>query len=156
MQNPAAHPLWSRRVDEAHRSVSLFEQKLASAQVRRHRGLAGRGVRGSAGHWAFVARNVGNAVYWNQLYRTDAVVRDPFPAEPTPAGASIVLDFADPYARHVCAMWNGAVAGVIAMLGIAAITLGVWWLARRWLDRRRAAAWQDAWGLIERQWSGRR
>jgi len=104
----------------------------------------------------FVARNVGNAVYWNQLYRTDAVVCDPFPAESTPAGASIVLDFADPYARHVCAMWNGAVAGVIAMLGIAAITLGVWWLARRWLDRRRAAAWQDAWGLIERQWSGRR
>jgi ABC-type Fe3+ transport system permease subunit len=103
----------------------------------------------------FVARNVGNAMYWNQLSKTDAVLHDPFPAEPVPAGTSIVHDVADQSTRHVWAMWDGVVAGVIAMLGLTAVALGLWWVARRSLDRRRAAAWKAAWGLIEAEWSGR-
>ena len=103
-----------------------------------------------------VALNVGHTMYWNQLSRTNAVLHAPITAEPGLTGTSAVLDMADPFARHVCAMWNGAVAGVIAMFGLAATALGLWWVARRSLDRRREAAWQDAWGLIEQEWSGRR
>ena len=104
----------------------------------------------------FVARHVGNAVYQNQLSRTDAVVHDPFLAEPVPAGTGIVHGVADPSARAVWAMWDGAVAGVVAMLSFTAVVLGLWWVARRWFDRRRAAAWEAAWVLVAQEWSGRK
>jgi hypothetical protein len=89
----------------------------------------------------FVARDMGNALYVNQLSGKDAVLQDAVSVEP---GATYE------------AAWSGLVGGVMAMLGVAAVAFWVWRVARRSLDRRRAAAWKAAWGSIEPEWSGRR
>jgi hypothetical protein len=103
-----------------------------------------------------VAGHLGSAAYHNRLSTPDVVLHDPFPADPIPADASGLHVLADPSARHIWATWDGIVGGVIAMLVLTAVGFGLWLAARRSLDRRRAAAWQAAWGLIEPEWSGRR
>jgi hypothetical protein len=102
-----------------------------------------------------VAGNLGNAVYRNRLSTSDVVLQAAFPAEAVPADAGTLHDLVDPSARQVWATWDGVVGGVIAMLALTAVGFGLWLVARRSLDRRRAAAWQAAWGLIEQEWSGR-
>lgn len=43
---------------------------------------------------------------------------------------------------------QGVAAGVAAGVGVAVVLLSAWLLARRWLDRRRHAAWDAAWRAI--------
>jgi hypothetical protein len=50
------------------------------------------------------------------------------------------------------------VIGVAALLPtvLAALLLGIGWLARWLLDRRKLAAWEAAWALVEPQWTRQR
>ena len=43
---------------------------------------------------------------------------------------------------------QGVAAGITAATGVAVVLLSAWLLVRRWLDRRRLAAWDAAWRAI--------
>jgi hypothetical protein len=51
---------------------------------------------------------------------------------------------------------NPALAAVMALIGVALALLVALKLTRRFLDRRRLAAWEAAWSAIGPRWTGRR
>jgi hypothetical protein len=84
------------------------------------------------------------------------------PARPAPAGTVSPIwtdptgNLTGPPATAGDARLQGVRAGLTALLVFGGVVASCWMLVRRAANRRRQAAWQGEWTLIEPRWTNRR
>src|SRR5690242_7712411 len=119
--------------------------------------IAGPITASAAGHWAYHAGIAAARAPAAAAYRVKPVIPRPTLASTDLARGSQggraagQREGAGPSART-----GGVLAAVTTLAAMALALLAIFWLALRFLTRRRLAAWETAWSRIGPQWSRRR